>query len=220
MRKTSLPNLVRAPRNVLKLGPGTPRFGALNHQPSHSTSLIPYRTLAQVRSDREVFSEIWFTSSSPPRRVPEDGGIRPNDVPPPDERTLKLGKSMPTPWLENVYTCLINHPTSPSNPPIPPPLPPRLSPPPRNPLPPHNSPPLPFHPPAPSHRLRPRSLSRRSLDRPHGLGSRPHSRQRKTNNSLRARRQKRPTLQLLQRAPHRALEDLREDEGEGNGCLL
>lgn len=59
------------------------------------TSITPHRFLAQVRPDRE-FPEIWFNSSQPPLLVtPEctpgatDGGA----APPPDERTLKLGKS-------------------------------------------------------------------------------------------------------------------------------
>lgn len=51
-----------------------------------------HRSLAQVRSDREIFPEIWFTSSSPPRRAPAESGYRPETAGP-DKRTLKLGKS-------------------------------------------------------------------------------------------------------------------------------
>ena len=55
--------------------------------------LIPCRSLAQVRSDREVLPEIWFTKSFPLLSTPEEDGLRNTDAPP-DERTLKLGKSL------------------------------------------------------------------------------------------------------------------------------
>ncbi|KAI9873991.1 MAG: hypothetical protein M1830_010313 [Pleopsidium flavum] len=55
------------------------------------TFFSPCRSLAQVRSGREIFPEIWFTSSNP-RRTPEDVGCE--DGKPPDERTLKLGKTL------------------------------------------------------------------------------------------------------------------------------
>ncbi|KAL2041743.1 hypothetical protein N7G274_005527 [Stereocaulon virgatum] len=92
MRKTSLPNLVRASRHAMKLRPCSSRLVPFTHQPPPLTTC---RTLAQVRSDREVFPELWFTSSRPSRQTPEEGGgVRPNDVPPPNERTLKLGKTL------------------------------------------------------------------------------------------------------------------------------
>lgn len=63
--------------------------------------ILPTRNLAQVRP--EPLSELWFTSSSP-RRTPADellgtgtAGQRGADHKPPDERTLKLGESMPLP---------------------------------------------------------------------------------------------------------------------------
>ncbi len=96
MRKTSLLHLVRAPKHGLKPQALAPSFKHLNQQPTPTpTPLIPCRALAQVRSDRDVFPEIWFTSSSPPLRAPDnESETKPSpNHPPPDERTLKLGKS-------------------------------------------------------------------------------------------------------------------------------
>ena len=53
---------------------------------------ISTRTLAQVRSDREAFSEVWFTASGPYQQAPEESAAKAHEAPP-DERTLKLGKS-------------------------------------------------------------------------------------------------------------------------------
>jgi Mitochondrial protein up-regulated during meiosis len=64
-------------------------------------TLLPSRSLAQVR--QEPFSELWFTPSRP-ARSPADDLLGKNRVPgsngdhkPPDERSLKLGKSKNTP---------------------------------------------------------------------------------------------------------------------------
>lgn len=56
------------------------------------TTCSPCRSLAQVQSSREIFPDIWFTSSSPPRRAPQQPGTKPEDASS-EERTLKLGKS-------------------------------------------------------------------------------------------------------------------------------
>jgi hypothetical protein len=56
--------------------------------------LLPSRHLAQVRTD--PLSELWFTPSSPRRSLSEDLLGHPgneSDHKPPDERTLRLGKS-------------------------------------------------------------------------------------------------------------------------------
>lgn len=66
---------------------------------SSTRQVLPKRHLAQVRP--EPLSELWFTSSSP-RSSPEDellgsSTLRPTgsqDHKPPDERLIKLGKSM------------------------------------------------------------------------------------------------------------------------------
>ena len=59
------------------------------------TSFLPSRNLAQVRS--APFSELWFTPSSPGRTPADDLLAFPgngNDHKPPDERTVRLGKSV------------------------------------------------------------------------------------------------------------------------------
>ncbi len=51
----------------------------------------PLRCLADVRDHRAV-PDVWFTGAFP-RLEPELPGVSPGDIQPPDERTVKLGKS-------------------------------------------------------------------------------------------------------------------------------
>lgn len=51
----------------------------------------PSRSLAQVRSDLELRAEVWFTPSGPCEQLDDVASKQQNA--PPDERTLKLGKS-------------------------------------------------------------------------------------------------------------------------------
>lgn len=66
---------------------------ASNFHAVRSITTSPTQLLAQVRSDRDGFPELWFSSSSPylcsekPNAHLEETGN--------DERTLKLGKSKP-----------------------------------------------------------------------------------------------------------------------------
>ncbi|MCJ1416782.1 hypothetical protein MMC32_003120 [Xylographa parallela] len=54
----------------------------------------PHRNLAQVQTGRELFgNDNWFSGSGPSHRTPEECGLQ-SERPPPDERTVKLGKSM------------------------------------------------------------------------------------------------------------------------------
>ncbi|KAI4144841.1 MAG: hypothetical protein LQ340_006513 [Diploschistes diacapsis] len=53
------------------------------------------RTLANIRPDHDLFINVAFTPDSHPRQQSELGQ-RP-EIPPPDARTLKLGKSMISP---------------------------------------------------------------------------------------------------------------------------
>ncbi len=72
------------------------------------TSFLPSRSLAQVRS--EPFSELWFTPSSPGRTPADDLlGFPGNghDHKPPDERTVRLGKSMSRPIAHMSSSMLI-----------------------------------------------------------------------------------------------------------------
>ncbi|MCJ1407826.1 hypothetical protein MMC19_001897 [Ptychographa xylographoides] len=53
----------------------------------------PHRNLAQVQSNHGLFDDkYWFSGSGPARQAPEECGYK-SDIPPPDERTVKLGKS-------------------------------------------------------------------------------------------------------------------------------
>lgn len=54
---------------------------------------IPSRSLASVRSDREVLSDAWFTPSGPIRQMAEKGNGAMEPPPPRDDRKIKLGKS-------------------------------------------------------------------------------------------------------------------------------
>lgn len=73
-------------------------------------SLLQCRCLAQVRSDNEVFPEIWFTSSSPVRQAPLGNGDG-SPKPQPDERTLKLGRTLRT--LQSRMPSLLASPLPP-----------------------------------------------------------------------------------------------------------
>ena len=72
----------------------TPPTSAFVRIPSSLRTIVfsQHRSWAQVQSNREIFPEIWFTSSSPSGRAPAESGQRP-ESPGPNERTLKLGKS-------------------------------------------------------------------------------------------------------------------------------
>lgn len=85
-------------RNLLPLRCSAPprktvTFNRLQTSPAAAVIRPPRRSLAQVRSDREIFPELWWTSSKPPLLARVDGGPHAKDVNPPDERTLKLGQS-------------------------------------------------------------------------------------------------------------------------------
>ena len=74
----------------------THRFVVRSRRPSSIQPAIPSRSLAQVRL--EPFSEVWFTASWPAKSLADDL-LGPqgegHDHKPPDERTLRLGKSAP-----------------------------------------------------------------------------------------------------------------------------
>ncbi|KAG7010126.1 ras-related protein [Physcia stellaris] len=90
MKRLKLSDLLRGHQAVSKSG-----HRADCPYPSfvRTTLYTQCRSLAQVRSDRELFPEIWFTSTSPPRRYPQDQGSTPSSQPP-DGRTLKLGTTI------------------------------------------------------------------------------------------------------------------------------
>ncbi|MCJ1357325.1 MAG: hypothetical protein MMC33_007321 [Icmadophila ericetorum] len=93
MQKRSYTSLFRQNRQPLTSRPHFPLV-----PPSlRITFFSPSRNLAQVKSNGDAFPEVWFTSSSPPWRAPEEQGPgQKSDVKPPDERTLKLGKTLRT----------------------------------------------------------------------------------------------------------------------------
>ena len=90
MRKTLTSSLLHQRQNVLHSKRKALRLGLINFE---TTTLTPCRSLAQVRPDREVFNDLWFTSAGPLKSAPEKPGFKDPEAPP-DERTLKLGKSM------------------------------------------------------------------------------------------------------------------------------
>ena len=191
MRKITPISLRRAPQYAL-----TARSSASTPSPlpPYTTFFSPCRSLAQVQTRGDAFPEVWFTSSGPPRRTLDDCG-HDTQRKPPDERTLKLGKSKSL----NSTACYLaalpmaNHglnisssPDSPNTPPHPSCLAPST----RNTLPAYNTSPFPLDTPPSSDRLWTSRIPCRVMDCAHGMGSCPHRRQRQTHNHQRAGRQK------------------------------
>ena len=89
MRKALLSSLLPLSRHALRSkSPAlSTAFTSLQR-----TGLSPCRSLAQVRTDRDVFPEIWFNSTAPIHNTSEKSSVENPDALP-DERTLKLGKS-------------------------------------------------------------------------------------------------------------------------------
>ncbi|KAA6412433.1 MAG: hypothetical protein FRX48_03423 [Lasallia pustulata] len=107
MRKISTPSFRRATQYAL-----TARSSASAPLPLPlpATFFSPYRALAHVQSRGDALPEVWFTSSGPPRRTLEDGGQE-SARKPPDERTLKLGKTLRT--LQTLLPTLLASPLPP-----------------------------------------------------------------------------------------------------------
>lgn len=136
------------------------------------------RSFAQVRSNREFFPDIWFTSSTPSCHAPGDYG--PSSAPnKPDKRTLKLGKSKgihlfykrTDQSLEGLlmYTFSYSSPENPSESPAHASCFTSSS---RNPLSSYISPPLSLYTPTSPYCFRPSWLPCRALDSSDGLGPR------------------------------------------------
>lgn len=167
--RTTFPSLFRATN---ALNPGhRPKGSGLTGFGLRTTSCSPCRSLAQFQSNRDIFPEMWLPSSTPPR---QHSGAKYEDAPP-DERTLKLGKSMfqsvtlqNNPSTDFPTRDSLTHATISSA--QPPSLPSST----RNTLTSHHPSPFPFDPPSPPHSLRPRRLPCSSMDGPYGLGPRPH----------------------------------------------
>lgn len=83
MRKVATSNLTRAHVVVPRTSPPV-LYAALKQT---------HRGLANIRDTDRIFSEAWFSSSVPRLSAAESGFNNTNDAKPPDERTLKLGKS-------------------------------------------------------------------------------------------------------------------------------
>ncbi|KAI9813993.1 MAG: hypothetical protein M1827_003457 [Pycnora praestabilis] len=89
MPKSSILHLPRLQRHALNktplhLGVSVIRRATFGH--------IPHKSLAHVQVDGKALPAVWFTSSSPSWRTPAEGGYE--NGKPPDERTLKLGKTL------------------------------------------------------------------------------------------------------------------------------
>ncbi|MCJ1312497.1 hypothetical protein MMC25_006171 [Agyrium rufum] len=58
-----------------------------------TTFFTPCRYLAQVQSGHDIYTEVWFAGSGS-RAQPSEGGFGQRPDQPPDERTVKLGKTL------------------------------------------------------------------------------------------------------------------------------
>ena len=159
------------------LPPITPSYRV--RQPAASPVTRTLRTLATVNTGQKVLTDVWFTGSIPRRNILNPPSSDPQK--PPDERTVKLGKSKHTPHLPatpaNITKSTPNPPrTTPNSPPIPPTT--------RYPLSTNNPPPLPLNPSSPPHCLRSCRLLRRSLDLSYRMGSRANRGERKARDPL------------------------------------
>jgi hypothetical protein len=176
------------------------------------------RTLATVNPGQKALPDVWFTGSTPRHNIPNPPGSDPQK--PPDERTVKLGKSKHTPHFP---TTPANITKSTPNPPGTTPNPPTIPPTARYPLSTNNPPPLPLNPPSPPHRLRPRRILRRSLDLSYCMGSRAARGERKARDPLRAHGQVLLTHTIRShssRTADRTVADNWKNERQRNGRIL
>lgn len=170
-----------------------------------STRRPQHRSLAQLRS--HLPDEAYFTPSATPgfrlRNAGDSGsadgldgvgsggpGQGQGDHKPPDEKTLRLGKSTLSHESQMKTKKKLTHfhlSYSPPNALASPAEYPHHTRPTRDPLSKYLSPPLPINTPILTHRQRPRAVPRRALDRTSSMGIRPHSRQRKTRDPQRTR---------------------------------
>ena len=89
-------DLLRPPRLVPQSQAKAPLTAVARQSPS--SFFNPSRTLAQVHPNNDLFLNVGITGSPPKHQEPQLGQ-RPDSLPP-DERTIKLGKSnfySPTP---------------------------------------------------------------------------------------------------------------------------
>lgn len=181
----------------------------------HSPVKIPLiaetcrRGFANIRDQKDIlFRDTSFTSNAPRLSIdPQFPGGR--DHKPPDERTLKLGKSTS---IASVYPInyISNHFISCSHPSRAPSNPPRQSTTTRDPLTEHSPPSLPLHTPSPSHCLGSSCISSSTMDLPYSLGSRTGCRQCKTHSPIRTHDAQRH--QLARREACCKMEDMRQDQ--------
>jgi hypothetical protein len=162
-----------APHNVPKLPLPSLTPSYCMRQPPQSSVTRTSRSLATVNPGQKSIPDVWFTGSTPRSDI---SNLSSNDSrKPPDERTVKLGKSKsashststPTDEQNSTENSTRTTPNAPS-----------IAPSTRNHLSANKPSPLPLNPPAPPCRHWPRSLLRRSLDLAHSMGSRAPGRQR------------------------------------------
>lgn len=189
-RYTKHRKLMSAPSSLLRSAPHnvpkvpfpsiTPNYRV--RQSSPITVTRTSRNLATVNPGQKVLADVWFTGLAPRQNIPNPPGSDPQK--PPDERTVKLGKSKHT-LHHPIHALLICKPSSPHTPRTTP-NPPSIAPPPGNPLAANNPPSLPLNTSSPPHRLRSSRLLRRSLDFTHSMGPHAPHWERKTRDPLRA----------------------------------
>ena len=178
-----------APPSLLRSAPHTVhKFPSLTAT-YRTRHVVPYavqpncRSLATVNQDQSVLLDVGFARSGFRSSIVNPNSPEPHK--PPDERTVKLGKSE----LSPPPTCQIqpaNHPASSSNTPRTPSNPSSIATAPGNPLPSNHTPPLSLYAPAPPHRLGPRRLLRCPVDVANRMGPRASRREREAADHLRA----------------------------------
>ena len=199
------------------------RFHRLNSSKPQPAFFSPCRTLALVQTHHPLVSEAWFDGTNP-HRFPPGTGVRPEA--PPDERTLKLGKSMLTSiksFISSYYLtdCFCSS-SDPSNSPANAPSLPFTN---RNSIPSHIASPLSIYTPTSSERLRSSRLPCRPLDCPCLLGQSPLFR-RKVDHPQRAHDKKWNTSpshhqwRQGQRETCRKMEDRGQDKRQGSGSTI
>ncbi len=156
------------------------------HEPALALqALLLSRSLAQVR--QEPFSDLWFTPSRPARSPADDllgnnGRPGSGDHRPPDERTLKLGKSLLyRNFIQRLLLTIVCSPTHPlpSSTQHPYPSPSTV-----HPVPKHIPAPLPVNPSASPRSKGQSSLPCRFMDSSSSMGLRTSGRQRQAPDSL------------------------------------
>lgn len=103
-------SLVRAAPKRLKLSSSfpIPSIYSAGHAPIYTPSRKGSHSQVAVDSGLRALPDVWFTGSSPHLNVPPRESQNQNPGKPPDERTLKLGKSNAHPQPTSLRNTQLN----------------------------------------------------------------------------------------------------------------